>query len=394
MARDSYKINLTMISGVIAGIFLALNFSFAGTCLEDTLKFIETTKNTNKEALIRSAYYNDRILKEFSAFPSSVWDQEIEKTIDDFAAYDQAFDSKEFKKWLSDHPSEKKPNTTLGDYLAERQKQFAKLHPSSPSQQLSQAAKELPETLSDVSKTCGSNVTCQESRLGGWLSRKLKNSCISGNRASAMRNMVTSLALTNASYAMTYAHHPEDGFPWTLMATNLFWTPIMAEMGCRNTLSEGKSTLGKKIDFGQPLERREKLIHMGKSYVNYMKISPLYSASYLAINVSGQLISGKKNLSDIDMQDLSQQFVSMTLYDAVYAVPRIILVTDPLYMKGFPKLRQGIANHTRRAVFTEAIYTPIDWGTRIAIGSVNTEIFMWWQKQQDQLFGPKKQPTK
>ncbi len=343
---------------------------------------------------MRSAYYNDRILKEFSAFPNSVWNQEIEKTIDDFAAYDQAFQAKEFKKWLRDHPSEMKPTTTLGDYLSERQKQFAKLRPSNPSRQLSQVAQDLPETLSDVSKACGSNVPCQESRISGWLTRKLKNSCISGNRASAMRNMVTSLALTNASYAMTYAHRPEDGFPWTLMATNLFWTPIMAEMGCRNTLSEGKSSLGKKIDLGQPLERREKLIHMGKSYVNYMKISPLYSASYLAINVSGQLISGKKNLSDIDLRDLSQQFVSMTLYDAVYAVPRIILVTDPLYMKGFPKLRQGISNRTGRAVFTEAIYTPIDWGTRIAIGSVNTEIFMWWQKQQDKIFGPKKQISK
>ena len=74
----------------------------------------------------------------------------------------------------------------------------------------------------------------------------------------------------------------------------------MQERYCRTTIG-GKQQLGQRIDFNQPITRQEFWRRAGSSYMAYMKLSPLYSGSYIALNLGRQAISGKINIKKEDV---------------------------------------------------------------------------------------------
>jgi hypothetical protein len=355
-------------------------FRYGPDCLDDVLGFIHKKNLIPSEQLKLegAAYYNDQIFKKFSDLPVESWNDEIEKTINHFAAYDGKFHAPSYKKWLKENPAEINPKSTVGEYLNKQNEAFLKKHPEGKIQEL---VAEMPDELRTIANACEKDVNCHKTKIGALISTKFNNTCISKFKSEALKSMITSLALTNAGYGISTASHPEDGYPYDLMMTNLIWTPIMAELGCRNTLEKGG--IGKKVDLGQRVTfSADNLKSKMNNYISYMILSPVSNATYVAFHTSKQLIKGEKKWEDISMWDLTKQVGSLTVYDAIYPVPRMVFITDPLYMKGIPAWGKYLNKKLPKAPATGATYFT-DWGSRIGLSFVNTELVNVWVKKSD-----------
>ena len=349
-------------------------------CLNKSLDFIKTKKMVPAERikLEGAAYYNDQIFKKFSEIPKAEWDRSLEATINNFAQYDAKFDAPSFKKWLSENPLEIKPSETMGSYLKRNNERFLKKYPEG---KIEDVVSEIPGELKKIAKECGKDPACNEKKIGAMLADKLKNTCLGKHMSVAVKSMITSLALTNIGYGISTAKHPEGGYPYDLMLTNLLWTPIMASIGCRNTLEQG--SIGNKVDFGQRVTfSTENAKIKFNNYVSYMILSPLSNATYVGFHTTRQLISGEKEWKDVHMWDLAKQVGSITLYDAMYVTPRMIFITDPLYLKGIPAMG-GFLNRNMSSIPATGLTYLTDWGSRVGLSFVNTEALNWWLGKSD-----------
>jgi len=355
----------------------------------------------SKEILTHAANYNEQIAKTIGDSPLEVQGEMIDKTIDHFAVYDFGFDAPEFKTWLKENPGKISPNSSIGDYLQERFSLFKKTHPS---KDLTEIASTAPDAMRKIAQECKESLTCNEEKIGNWFTRKFEKTCVgknSANQKKYIRSMFTSLAISNLGLIKSAHDHPQDDFSYDIMVNNIFWAPIMTERGCLNTTTDSKIILGEKINYGQPTTFTTKMTNWGKyvgeSYATYMSIAPLSNATYLAFNLTGQLVKGQKKFSELNpayFKGEGKKLVSMVVYDAAIAVPRIVIFTDPLYYRALPGLKSGITSTVKSKVATEIIYTPLEWGTRVFVASKNTDIFHWWQRQSDQLLGTKSAPEK
>jgi hypothetical protein len=380
-------------------------FAPAPDCLNDVLNGITGKVSKGKitqdaaEMLKSGAHYNDEIFKTLGYVEKENLTAKLDEVIDQFSKYDQKFYKKSelYKHWIKENPGTIKPDTKIGDYLNERYQKFNKVFPD---RELKKIASELPEELKKIALECKANQACNEKKIEGLLARTLNDSCLGTNKSAAMRSMITGMALTNGGYFMSYAQNPEEGYPYDMMVNNLLWTPIVSEMGCRNTLAKGE--IGKKVDFGQ-INRIERFKTGVNNYVSYMVISPLTEVSYVAFHTTQQLNKGEKEWKDISIKDLSKQVASLTVWDAVYPVPRMVLVTDPLFMKGFPKLKSYYGKKIPNKYIAETAYTLTDASSRIGISWANTWLIKnawfpasdhWWDTKFLTTPSPTPEPQK
>ncbi len=383
---------------IACGIGFSMPLSHGGVfksqkdCFTDVLKKISARNLPRQEEkrFIAAARYNERIFIKASDHTPEWWVKHMDSAIEDYANYDSRIDPKDFKRWLREEPINPAPDETVGDFLKRRFQVYKK---RIPDVDLQKVASQLPDELKTVASKCKGDEKCIKLGVGRIMSKKMNGTCLAKNKSAAMRSMVTSLTLATAGYTMTYLNHPDKGYPWDMMVNTMFWTPILSEMGCRNTLAKGD--IGNKIEFGQ-ISRKEK-IRMGfNNYVDYMKIAPLTNVTYMSLHTIRQISEGEKKLEDLNFKDMTKQMISLTMLDGAILMPRSILVTDPLFMKGFPKLRNFYYNKIPVKAAAEGVYLASDFGTRIAINSASTEIIYKWLDASDQYFDTKfigKTPT-
>jgi len=354
-------------------------------CLNSVLQMIakKEVPLTDKTKLESAARYNDEIFKKTADLSEADRAIAIDDTIDHFASYDHSLDGKRFKNWLNENPGKQTKDETIGSYLNNR---YQKYKETVPEKNLPEIGKSLPDDLKKIAKDCAGNDACTEKKIGGYLTRKLNGTCLAKNKSAAVRSMVTGLTLASAGYFASYMNHPEKGYPYDMMANTMFWTPILSEMGCRNTLAGGE--IGKKVDFGQ-FTRKQKIKIGVNNYVDYLKVAPLTNMTYATFHTIRQISSGEKEWKDVDLVDLSKQVASLTLLDASVLMPRSILVTDPLFMKAFPKLRNFYYRKIPNKIGAEGTYLASDFGTRIGINFASTELINLWIEKSDQYWNTK-----
>jgi hypothetical protein len=351
-------------------------------CFQTVMDFINKKPGTLglKTRYEAAAKYNDQIFFKVSDLNATEWSQSVDHAIDQFAIYDNALDADAFKKFIHENPGSPAKDEQLGKYLNER---FQAFKQGAPTANLDQAAAELPDELRKIAKDCGKNKSCHEQKVGGWVSKKLSGTCLGKNKEEAVRSMVTGLALTSAGLFASYAKNPDGGYPFDMLASTLFWTPIMSELGCRNTLAKGE--IGNKVDFGQ-ISRKEKIKTGLNNYIEYMVLSPLTNVTYAGFHTIQQVARGEKEWKDVNLKEMGIQIAALSTWDAIYPVPRMVLITDPLFMKGFPQLRKSYLRKIPNKAVAEGAYLTTDFGTRIGLNFLNTEMFNWWLKQSDQMW--------
>ena len=351
-------------------------------CLNTVLDSIAQKKGTMglKTKYESAARYNDEIFKKASDLSDAEWSRSVDDAIDHFADYDSRMDAEDFKKFLKNNPEAALKNEDIGKYLNRRYQAYKQAVPET---ELTKVAGELKDDLAKIGKECGENKACHEKKVSSLLAKKLNSTCLGKNKAEAVRSMVTGLALTSAGLFASYAKNPKAGYPYDMLASTLFWTPIMSELGCRNTIAKGE--IGNKIDFGQ-ISWKEKLKVGANNYIEYMVLSPLTNVTYAGFHTIQQVARGEKEWKDVNLKEMGLQIASLTAWDAVYPVPRMVLITDPLYMKGFPQLRKTYYRKIPNNMAAETSYLATDFGTRIGINFVNTEMFNWWLKQSDKMW--------
>jgi hypothetical protein len=354
-------------------------------CFTDVLKKISdrNLSRYKERRHIAAARYNERIFIKASDHTPEWWVKHMDSAIEDYANYDSRIDPKDFKRWLREEPINPAPDETVGDFLKRRFKVYKK---RIPDVDLQKVATQLPDELKTIAGKCKDDEKCIKLSVGKMMSKRMNGTCLGKNKSAAMRSMITSMALATAGYTTAYLNHPDKGYPWDMMVNTMFWTPILSEMGCRNTLSKGD--IGNKIDFGQ-VSRKEN-IRMGiNNYVDYMKVAPLTNATYMTFHTIRQVNEGEKKWEDLNFKDMTKQMVSLTMLDGAVLMPRSVLITDPLFMKGFPRLRKFYYNKIPVKAAAEGVYLASDFGTRIAINSATTEIVYQWLEKSDEYFDTK-----
>ena len=363
-------------------------------CLGEVLNYIHHNgaRGKDKEVLTRLAYYNDNIFKSFKSVPEAEWQNVIDQTIRDYAGYDGRFNGEAFQSWLKENPGVHAGDTKLGDYLSERVDTFSK---TNPVQKIDHITGDVATQLEKIGKKCGQDVACNQRNIAQFFNSKLDNFCLR-KQPKLIQDMTLSLAISNVSY-MKFAHdHPDQPFPYDLMINGLFWTPISQELNCRATLG-GAEKLGHRVDFDQPITRKEAWRRAGKSYATYMKTSPLYSGSYIVLNLGRQLITGKKEIKE---EDLTWD----NIYDAAFAVPRSVLLLDPANRMFAPRFQRNLAYKEKNYLQDHAAMAAIPkWFlknnvySKVAIGipqsalkiestTLSTGVFRAWQSFSDEKF--------
>jgi hypothetical protein len=387
--------------------------SFAGEriaspdCLSSVLSYIEGngSRGRDKEILIGLANYNDDITKTFKSFDEFGHQNKINQAIDRYADYDHEFNADTFKSWIKENPGAYKDEDTLGKYLQERVDLYSKTHPVKKIK-----TSELAAATEEIAKKCGQDVVCNEKGIAKFFSSRMENFCLR-NQPKLVQDMILSMAVMVAGYSK-YAHdHPADGFPYDLLINNLFWTPVMQELGCRQAM--GSQKIGRRVDFDQPITKKEFWSRTGSTYVTFLRTSPMYQTSYVALNLGRHLITGQKKIKEEDVTwenffkwggEYAKQIGVMTLYDASISIPRNVLLLDPVNKLWAPRIQRGLRyGENNRLQDNPNMSTVPSWMlskniySKAAIGVPQTvlkglsswsftEVFKWWQGQADDSF--------
>lgn len=389
---------LAQLNGTVrAGILTKEWIPLPRDCLNTMLSDIAGNKKLIPEERVKlegAAYHNDQIFKKFSEIPEAHWEDELNKTIDHYAAYDLDFHAPSFKQWLKESQVKLDPKSTMGKYLQDQNAAFVKKYPKG---KIENVVNDLAEDIKKVAKECKGDLACNEQKVAAVMEKNQSKLCFmkKENRKSALKSMITGIAFANAGYAMTTAQDPQHDYPYDLTLNNLIWTPIITEMGCRSTLGTG--SIGSKIELNKPIyASKEWWTRAGNKYISYMILSPISNASYVAFHTGKQLIQNKIEWKDVSMWDLSKQVASLSLWDAVYPVPRMVMVTDPLYLKGVPGFNKYLSSKWSSKGAVAPTYA-LDWGSRLGLSYLNSKWVNWWVGKSDEWwdtgFSGKAKPT-
>ena len=240
------------------------------------------------------------------------------------------------------------------------------------------------EKIRTLRKECGGDATCFETNIRKITETSWKSTCL-GKNPLALQGMAANLAISNAGYLQKYAEHGgKEPFVWDLFATNLVWTPILAEIGCRSQLGDG-NTVGKPVELEQPTTYRRAFKGFfdgfSKDYWTYMRLSPVIDVSYQGVHLVFEKAQGKE--IDLDPSKLALQLGSYLVYDAAYAVPRSMLFTDRLMLRAGPVLRQNLMRAAGPKT-GKILYLIPDVGSRVYITAKSADLFKWWEQLSEE----------
>lgn len=332
--------------------------------------------------------YNRMIQRPLSEFSEDQLARAFEEALAHFSPVSSGFPREEFIIWYRKHPltgeeweAALRSQKHLGDLLHEQVARFESAHPGLD---LAKTAEEFQEKVRALRKGCGSDSGCFDKNIRKISETSWKSTCI-GRNPLALQGMAANLAIANAGYLQKYAQNRgKEPFVWDLFATNLIWTPILAEIGCRSQLGES-SAAGKPVELEYPTTYRRAFQGFfngaSKDYWQYMRLSPVIDVSYQGVHLLYEKAQGKE--VDLDPSKLALQLGSYLVYDAVYAVPRSMLFTDRLMLRAGPVLRQDLMRATGQRT-GKVLYLIPDVGSRVYITAKSADLFKWWEKLSEE----------
>ena len=333
--------------------------------------------------------YNEEIKRPLSEFAPWNVSEGFNETLQHLKPVSSGFPRREFMQWFEENHftteewrkmlQEKK---TLGEALHNRVELFERTHPGV---NLEKTAEEFKQRVKALQEICGTDVECHKREITSISGKLWHNTCLSSNPF-MIQGMISSLAVTNAGYAGSYlGNKGEKTFPFDLFVSNLIWSPILAEMGCRNHL-QSQSQAGLAVNLNQPLTYQHAFKGFfngfGKDYLGYLKMSPLIDASYQALHIIYEKSLGHE--VDTNPGHLLTQLASYIAYDAAYSIPRVALYNDRLLMKAGPVVRQDLMRMTGPQMGKILYFIP-DVGSRVFVASKSTDFFKWWEEQESKL---------
>jgi hypothetical protein len=332
--------------------------------------------------------YNRMIQRPVSEFGDTALPEAFQEALERFSPVSSSFPSDAFLAWYRRHPLSPqqwqqavKSNQHFGDLLHEQVARFEKEHPSID---LSKTADEFQARVRSLRQECKGDLGCFEKGVQKVSETSWKSTCL-GRNPLALQGMAANLAIANAGYLQKYAEHGgKEPFVWDLFTTNLIWTPILAEMGCRSQLENG-SPVGKPVELEQPTTYRRAFKGFfngfSKDYWAYMRLSPVIDLSYQGVHLLYEKAQGKE--VDLDPSKMALQLGSYLVYDAVYAVPRSMLFSDRLMLRAGPVLRQNLMRSTGQKT-GKVLYLIPDVGSRVFITAKSADLFKWWEKLSEE----------
>jgi hypothetical protein len=169
-------------------------------------------------------------------------------------------------------------------------------------------------------------------------------------------------------------------YPFEMLLAGMIWAPIFSEIGCNNVGANldgvgerltPEALVTKKISF------RERAKIFGKSYMSYMKWVPLNEATYVGLYSAAQAIRGQP--VDLSPAGMIHNWGMIVLFDVVAAVPRNVLVLDPLYLKVFPKLGSAVDELVKNKVISGVVWGTTETALRVLLGSVSYSVYRKYQ---------------
>jgi hypothetical protein len=420
------RVGRTLFFLAILSSFLTTSVQASNSCLTQTLSSLFEKKPESLDEIVNGLReYNDLIRNPLTNFVPAETRPLFDYLLTRFEKIDSTFPRTEFLEWYKANPitlqefkALQKKKLKFGDLLKQKVEEFHLVHPPAQKIDFDQLADEIMPYLKSIGKECGENVTCHQNRIGKFLSQKLKMTCL-GNNPKAATSLLINLAIANAGLAVSFATQKEEksfkSFPYEYFINNLVWTFPLSEIGCRNSL--GKKPLGKvgeKIELQKHYEYLEGhtiglehqtyspgwLKKTSRAYGAYMLWSPLNEATYMAMHIAAE-----KKLRDhevnTDPSHLARELTSYMIWDAALAVPRTVLILDPLYLKHFPKaqpvldrlFKDPAAAQKAYAIGEGLVRWGVAWGNKVSFSAYEDQANVIL-KELDEKSESRRQPPK
>lgn len=299
----------------------------------------------------------------------------------------------------------RKSGTTYEQAINKAYQKFEDLNPTAKLMSIPGKSHEFMEKLV---KLCGKNRACIEEKTKGIFARMFK--CMAKN-SNALESLFTSYTLMFAGYVF-YAGFTDNGtdqpknkdsfvekFHYDLFLNNLFWSPILTEIGCKNLERDKVSAKIQRDEWNTKISTLnnpkfkdpllEKFLIKDKMTANkyikkystefgrYMLYSPAYWVSYFPLHWAQEKAFDRD--TSINWTSIGKDMVAMTIIDAAFVTPRMIFITDPLYLKGVPAIRSWFTDMTKSPTTSRVGVKLLEvGGMRIPERVASTKIFDWW----------------
>jgi hypothetical protein len=361
----------------------ALDASYSN-CLKDMLDVV--AKHPEKFNLVTNIHrYNQAIERRLSEFANKDIPGQFENALNHLHPMNPSFPRDEFLAWYKANPlttkelnALKAERKTLGDVLHERALAFEKTKESIG---FEKATSELNEHLAKLRQICGEDPGCHEKGISEFVNKNKSKllSCLRADK-DTLGSVISGFVISNIGLVASQLgkNQKASDFPYEILANNVIWTPILGEVGCRNKARAAASQVGTEITAPKKVN---KFAQFGKAWVSYMwPWSPLNEISYMAFHIGAEKMRGHE--VNTDPTHLAKELGMYIVWDTVFAVPRTVLVLDPLYNKKMPAtLKPMIDKLVKNKTITEVVYrfgaeAPI----KVGVGALNTRIFQWYEK--------------
>ena len=254
---------------------------------------------------------------------------------------------------------------------------------------------ELTMATRAILERCGSNAACieqavKELETSGWFRRLFSKTCIGRNPA-ALSNLIRNYLVGFTAFGATWVASDSE-FPFDMFATITVMGAVYGEVACVNTF-EPKSP-------GAADMRYFSFQRLKESYLRYLKVEPIFIGTFITASMTEDHFRGRDVFTEEAMMGYLKEGAFIAVFDFAFNNVRAILVLDPLYLKGLPRLDKFVTEGFHRGVFGRVVNlegkgflfrqaynlpgTIIDWPLRSAIKSADGYVFF---KARDFLAG-------
>lgn len=258
---------------------------------------------------------------------------------------------------------------------------------------VSDARSQIKNTVENISKTCGKDSKCVEEAVDAvskepWFKRLFRNSCL-GRHPAAVRAMLYSYTVAYSSLGIAYAVTDNPEFPFDMAAYTLVAGAMYSELGCRNTYERGKVD-GEDTPYYTWRNIRA-------NFIAYAKLEPINIAVFMGFSMGEDAARGRDITDPEYLMKYAKEGAYLLLFDIGVLNMRAVLLTDPLYLRGMPRvsgrltelwsngvLGRVVSENGRKGVlWAVAAGTPaaiLETGTRVGQGSAERALFLHFRE--------------
>lgn len=254
---------------------------------------------------------------------------------------------------------------------------------------------ELATATRQIMKRCAGDARCIERSVkelenSGWFKRLFSKTCI-GRNPTALSNLIRNYMVGFTAFGATWLASDSE-FPFDMFATITVMGAVYGEVACVNTF-EPKSPGAADMRYFSAQRLKE-------SYLRYLKVEPIFVGTFVTASMTEDYFRGRDVFTKDAMLDYLKEGAYIAVFDFAFNNVRAVLVLDPLYLKGLPRLDRFVTEGFHRGVFGRVVNlegkgflfkqmynlpgTIIDWPLRSAIKSADGYVFF---KAKDFLAG-------